>query len=88
MRIKSGCKLREMAGEWVVITPGKAGVDLTRIVTLNPTSRLLWQELGSEEFSVEDVADILCRNFDVERELALKDAQSWVLKLKSAELLD
>ncbi len=88
MKIKSECKLREMAGEWVVISLGRSTVDLTRIITLNTTSRLLWQELGSREFTLEDVVDILCQNFEVDADVARRDAQVWLEKLSKAELLE
>ena len=41
MRIKQGCKVREIAGENVVIMQGQHGADFTRIFTLNDSALLL-----------------------------------------------
>jgi len=45
MKIKEQYKVREMAGEHVVIMQGQAGGEMTRIVSLNSTSLYLWQSL-------------------------------------------
>ena len=41
-----------MAGENVVIMQGTAGSDMTRIISLNNSSLLLWNELQDKEFEV------------------------------------
>ena len=44
MKFKEGYKVRSMAGENVVIMQGTAGSDMTRIISLNDSSLLLWNE--------------------------------------------
>ena len=50
MKFKEGYKVRSMAGENVVIMQGTAGSDMTRIISLNDSSLLLWNELQDKEF--------------------------------------
>ena len=64
MKFKEGYKVRSMAGENVVIMQGKAGSDMTRIISLNDSSLLLWNELQGKEFEATDVAEILISNYD------------------------
>ena len=45
MKIKSQYKVREMAGENVVIMQGKGTSDLTRIISLNESALYLWGEV-------------------------------------------
>ena len=59
MKFKEGYKVREIAGEHVVIMQGRFGVDMTRVIALNESSLLLWNELQGKEFSVEDVLRLL-----------------------------
>lgn len=40
MRIKEEYKVREMAGEHIVVMQGRYGVDMTKVIALNETS--LW----------------------------------------------
>ncbi len=66
MRIKQGYKVREMAGENVVVARGRGAVDLTNIITLNDSALLLWNALADREFEAEDAARILLDNYSVE----------------------
>ena len=47
---RKGCKVREIAGENVVILQGNHVSDMTRIIALNESSLLLWNELYGKEF--------------------------------------
>lgn len=88
MRINPEYKVREIAGENVVILQGEYGADMTRIITLNESALLLWNELLGREFTVEDAADVLIKSYDVEAATALRDAQLWIDKLSECKLLD
>lgn len=88
MRINPEYKVREIAGENVVILQGEYGADMTRIITLNESALLLWNELLGREFTVEDAADVLFKSYDVEETTALRDAQLWIDKLSECKLLD
>ena len=76
-----------MAGENVVIMQGTAGSDMTRIISLNETSLLLWNELQGKEFEVTDVAEILTSNYEIDTETAKADAKAWVEKLHECNLI-
>ena len=38
MKIKHGYKIRNIAGENVIVAIGKLNVNLTKVISLNPTS--------------------------------------------------
>lgn len=54
MKIREEYKVREMAGEHVVIMQGRLGVDMTKIISLNESALYLWNALAGKEFSVDD----------------------------------
>lgn len=87
MKFKEGYKVRSMAGENVVIMQGTAGSDMTRIISLNDSSLLLWNELQGKEFEVADVANILVENYGIDTETAERDAKAWVEKLHECNLI-
>lgn len=87
MKFKEGYKVRSMAGENVVIMQGKAGSDMTRIISLNASSLLLWNELQGKEFEVADVANILVDAYEIDAEIAGRDAKAWVEKLQECGLI-
>ncbi len=88
MKFKDGYKVRSMAGENVVIMQGAAGSDMTRIISLNDSSLLLWNELQGKEFEVADVANTLVENYGIDLATAERDAKAWVEKLQECNLID
>ena len=61
---------------------------MTRVIALNATSLLLWQELQGRDFEVEDVAKVLTDNYEVEAATATADAAAWMEKLVEAGLAE
>lgn len=87
MKFKKEYKVRDIAGEHVVIMQGKLGSDVTRVVALNETSLFLWGKLQGEEFDVATVKNLLLENYEVAEEIAAADAENWVRKLEECGLL-
>ncbi|MBQ5396555.1 MAG: PqqD family protein [Alistipes sp.] len=88
MRINQNCKVREIAGENVVIMQGRNGADLTQIITLNESALILWQALSGSDFEVEDAQRVLTENFEVDDATALRDAQQWVERMRECKLIE
>lgn len=88
MKLKSNCKVRKIAGESVIVRMGEQNVKMTTIISLNPTSEWLWEQLQGVEFDAEKVADLLVGEYEVEREVALKDAEAWIASLVKADLVE
>lgn len=88
MKLKSDCKVRKIAGESVIVRMGAQNVNMTSIVSLNPTSYWLWEQLQNEPFDTDKVADLLTAEYEVEREVALVDAAKWIEMLRSANLVE
>lgn len=87
MKINEAYKVREMAGEHVVIMQGRYGADMTRVISLNESSLYLWNELAGKEFEVADVAALLVEHYGIDTATAKRDAAAWVEKLKTCKLL-
>ena len=88
MRIKSEYKVRQIAGENVVILQGRGDSDMTQIISLNESSLLLWNGLEGKEFVTEDVASHLCENYEVTEEVATADAQACVERMQECGLVE
>lgn len=88
MKIKQGYKVRDIAGENVVIMQGKVGADMTRIITFNESALLLWNELLGKEFEVVDAVRVLTENYDVDAAVAERDARAWVERLADCKLVE
>ena len=88
MKINPNYKLRSIAGETIVVNQGTAGTDMTRIISLNASAKLLYESLAEKEFTTEDAADVLTATYGIGREQALKDAQVWVEALQKCGIIE
>lgn len=88
MKIKEGYKIRDIAGEHVIVSVGQLHVNLTKIISLNDTSVWLWEQLEGKTFDADTVADLLVSHYEVDRPTALADAEAWIASLKKAELIE
>ena len=87
MKIDRQFKLRQLAGENIIVQQGKSGSDLTKIISLNASALLLYERLQDREFTTEEAADILKETYGIDQERALKDAASWVDSLKDCHVI-
>lgn len=87
MKIDSKFKLRKIAGETIIVNQGTVGADLTKIISLNETASFLYNELLGKDFTVEDVAEILKSNYEVDDATAAKDSASWIESLKKCSVI-
>jgi hypothetical protein len=87
MKLKQNYKVRKIAGESVIVRMGTQNVKMTTIISLNPTSEWLWEQLQGVEFDAQKVADLLTAEYEVSREVALIDAEKWIDMLHKADLV-
>lgn len=87
MKIDPKYKLREVAGECIIVNQGKVGTDLTRIISLNSTANYLYKAMEAREFEVEDAAQALVDEYGIDNDLAMKDAGKWVESLKNCGVI-
>lgn len=88
MRIKKDYKIRQIAGESIVIAAGNKETDLTKIISLNSTSCFLWENLAEKEFAEQDVIDLLIREYKIDSDTAIKDVKSWLQSLSECGVIE
>lgn len=88
MKIKSDCKVREIAGESVVIMQGKQAADLTKIITLNESALQLWNALVGSDFTLEDATRVLVEEYAIDEALAERDAAMWLSRMQECGLVE
>ena len=75
MRQKEGFVLRDVCGEKVIVGEGLDTVDFGKLISLNDSAALLWERAGRlGDFTVQDLADALTEEYEVDAETALADA--------------
>ncbi|GHT09978.1 hypothetical protein FACS189426_09480 [Bacteroidia bacterium] len=88
MKIKEGYMIKTIGGERVVIVQGRTGMDLTKIISFNAMAEWLWNTFSGIDFTENDVADILVKQYGMDAEQAAADAHQWTVQLTDTRLLE
>lgn len=75
MKIKKGFTLRTVMGQHVVLAEGSNSDSFGKIITLNSSAAMLWEELKGRSFDVDTAADLLVEKYGIDRTQALADAK-------------
>ena len=76
MTIKEGFVLSTICGQNVVSGEGTSQVNFSKLVSLNETAAYLFKAVQGREFTAETLANLPLDEYEVDRETALKDAES------------
>ena len=87
MKIAPNYKLRSIAGENIVVNQGTTGTDMTRIISLNASAKLLYEQLLGKEFTLEDAAKVLVNTYGISIEQAVEDAEKWADALRKCGVI-
>jgi hypothetical protein len=87
MKIKDGFVLKSVGDNHVVVPVGAAQVDFRSMIALNGSGAFLWTRLqqGSSE---QELVQALLAEYDVDAELAQRDAALFVQNLREQDLLE
>lgn len=78
MKLRTDLQLRKLGNDYIIIDPGQEMIDMSKVFTLNETAAFLWEELQGKEFTEETVSDILLENYEVNVDVAVKDAKKLI----------
>lgn len=87
MRIDNRKKVRDVAGEHIVMMQDSGTTDMTKVVALNETALLLYNNLLERDFTVDDVTALLLEEYNVDADTARHDATEWVESMKKEGLI-
>ncbi len=93
MKIAKGFKLKVLQGKegekekGVVITVGEASKKLNGVITLNETATYIFQSI-SNGMTLEQIADEMLQEYEVEREVLIDDILEIVEELRKIGAID
>ena len=88
MKIDNNYKLRDIAGECIVVNQGTEQVSMTRIISLNESARTLFEALKGKDFETEVVDKVLVETYLISQEQALTDAAKWISGLQKCGIIE
>ena len=87
IKTKPGFLLREIGQTYIVVPVGAEAQKFNGIIKLNKTGKFLWETV-SQGIEFEDLIDAILSEYDIDDEVARKDAQSFVEKASAANLIE
>lgn len=89
MKKKSGFAVRQVCGETFLIAEGLQNIDFSKLIALNETSTYLWNKLQPEqEFTEDDLVELLTAEYEVTQEQAAKDVHALVESMLEAGVIE
>lgn len=86
-RIKNGFIIRKIGAQIMAVPTGKMTSEIHGMIALTESGELLWNAL-EKGADIGTLADILTQNYEVERDVALADAEKFVSGLKKQGALE
>lgn len=87
MKLNENLTLREVAGEYILVNPFNQSMDTAQVLTLNETAAWLWQQATGKEFDEDYLVNLLCEEYDVDRETATADVHEMCMQWQRNGLL-
>lgn len=87
MKIKEGFLLRKVAGSNVIVPVGEETMEFNGMLTTNDTGAFIFEKLQAGIVK-EDIVKEIIKEFDIEEEIAAKDVEAFINKLKEADLFE
>lgn len=86
MHIVPGFIIREIAGETVAIPSGAAAAKLSGLVSLNPSGKLLFELLQTEQ-TTDSLTKAMLDNYDIDEDTARADVAEFLQVFRQSGIL-
>ena len=72
MRIDNNLKLRSVGNQFMIVDSRDGSADFVNVYKLNSTAARIWEYAQGRDFSVGDLADMLCQDYEIEEDNAIE----------------
>lgn len=76
MRTRSGFRLRELGGDYILIGESVELVNFNSLITLNETAAYLWRNVDGKDFNADTLTQLLLDEYNVDEPTARHDAET------------
>ena len=87
MKINDGFELRTVCDDNVIVAYGRKNIDFSKVISLNESAALMWNAVIGKAFTSQELADLLCKEYEIDEQTALEDANQMVAKWKELGLV-
>ena len=88
MKIKTGFVLEKVGESYLACATGKLAREFSGLVKLNETGAFIWGLFANGDSTIEAAADKMIAEYDISREIALRDIETFADNLKKNGILE
>lgn len=88
MKLKKGYKVREVAGNYMLLPYGEESINFNCIFSMSESAAWLWNALQDKEFDESEALSLILGEYDVDEVTALTDIRSVIKSWKENGILD
>lgn len=88
MKLKENLAVRKIGNEYMMVSESGSGIDYTRVISLNSSAAYLIEKIGHNNFTQNDLVELLINKYGIEREIAKTDVDKLIEKLQKENLLE
>jgi len=88
MKIKKGFVLEKVGESYLACATGKLAREFSGLVKLNETGAFIWGLFANGDITIEAAADKMIAEYDISREIALRDIETFVGNLMQNGILE
>ena len=87
MKLQPNLQLRKIGNKYMIVSTASGNVNMTDVFTLNETAARLWQLMEGKDITPKALAVLLCNEYEVGEEDALKDVEKQLCEWKQSGLV-
>lgn len=87
MKVKKGFKLNSVCGQNFLVPMGEGNIDYSKLIALNESSLLLWKRMEQDDFSTDDLVNVLLDEYEVAEDVARKDVARIIELFKNENII-
>lgn len=88
MRQKENLVLRKIGKQYLIVDTGNGKADMSDVYCMNESAAMIWQKIGEKNYSVKELAEWLCSEYDVDMNVAVKDIEAQICEWTKFGLLE
>lgn len=88
MRQKDNLVLRKVGTQYLIVDTRDGKADMSDVYCMNESAAMIWKKIGEGLSSVQELAEWLCGEYDVDMERAVKDIESQICEWEKFGLVE
>ena len=88
MRQKEDLVLRKVGKQYLIVDTRDGRADMSDVYCMNESAAMIWKKIGERECFIQEIAEWLCGEYDVDIDVALKDVEKQIDEWRKFGLIE